>query len=90
MYRIEITKTALKDIKKLTPQIKSKLKDIMENVVARTPYKGKKLVARMGKLLGDLEGNFSMRLNFKDRIVYSVDEEKKIVYLKRAKTHYGD
>jgi mRNA-degrading endonuclease RelE of RelBE toxin-antitoxin system len=83
MYRIEITKTALKDIKKLTPQMKSKLKDILENVVASTPHEGK-------KLLGDLEGNFSLRLNLKDRIVYSVDEEKKIVYLKRAKTHYGD
>jgi mRNA interferase RelE/StbE len=81
-YEIRITKTALKDINQLSPKLKAKLKDILNNVVAQNPYEGK-------KLLGDLEGNYSIRLTHKDRIVYSIDEEKKIVYIKRTKTHYG-
>ena len=59
-----------------------KLKDILLEVLSVTPYEGKKLV-------GDLEGNYSLRLDLKDRIVYSIDEKNKIVYIKRAKTHHG-
>ena len=47
------------------------------------PFQGK-------RLLGDLAGSWSFRLNLKDRIVYSVDEARKIVYIERARTHYGD
>ena len=83
MYEIRITKTALKDIEKLTPKMKTKLRDILENVLSLNPFEGK-------KLMGDLEGNYSLRLNIKDRVVYSIDEDSKVVYVKRAKTHYGE
>ena len=82
-YEIRITKQALKDIGELSPKMKKKLKDILTEVLTFTPHEGK-------KLLGDLEGNYSLRLNIKDRIVYSIDEDHKTVYVKRAKTHYGD
>ena len=82
-YDIQITKTAVKDINQLSAKLKQKLKDILINVVSNSPYEGK-------KLLGDLEGNYSIRLTHKDRIVYSIDEKNKIVYIKRAKTHYGE
>ena len=82
-YEIRITKQALKDIRKLPPKMKDKLKSILSEVLSKTPYEGKHLV-------GDLKGNFSLRLNIYDRIVYSIDEDNKIVYIKRAKTHYGD
>ncbi len=82
-YEIRITKQALKDIRKLPPKMKNKLKSILLEVLSKTPYEGKLLV-------GDLKGNFSLRLNVHDRIVYSIDEDNKIVYIKRAKTHYGD
>jgi len=81
-YEIRITKKALKDIRELSPSMKKKLKDIFIEVLSVTPYEGKKLV-------GELEGNYSVRLSFKDRIVYSIDEKNRIVYIKRAKTHYG-
>ncbi len=82
IYEIKITKQALKDIKTLTPKLKEKLKEILRNTICEDPFSGKKLV-------GELKGNFSFRLNLKDRIVYSIDDNKKIVYLKRARTHYG-
>jgi mRNA interferase RelE/StbE len=81
-YEIRITKKALKDIRQLSPSMKKKLKDIFIEVLSVTPYEGKILV-------GELEGIYSLRLNFKDRIIYSIDEKDRIVYIKRAQTHYG-
>ena len=82
-YEIRITKQAYKDIKELTANQKNKLHDILTEVVVKNPYEGKKLT-------GDLTGNYSIRLNLKDRIVYSIDEENKVVYIKRARTHYSE
>ena len=47
------------------------------------PYEGK-------RLLGDLAGSYSYRLTYKDRIVYSLDEKQRTIYIERARTHYGD
>lgn len=82
-YEIFFAKQAFKDFKKLSPKFQKKLKKILQDVISMNPYMGK-------KLLGDLEGNYSFRLNIKDRIVYSIDEKEKRVYIKRTKTHYGD
>ena len=82
-YEIRITHRAEKDIKKLSPKLKDKLYDVLTEVIAKNPFEGK-------KLLGDLEGSYSYRLTYQDRIVYSVDTKKRIVYIERARTHYGD
>jgi len=82
-YEIRFTKTAAKDVDKLTPKLKTKLREICVNTIGQNPYSGKKLV-------GDLDGFYSFRLTFKDRIVYTVDEKNKVVFIHRAKTHYGD
>ncbi len=82
-FEVRITRQAKKDIEKLAPKQKARLRDILLNVLAVDPYAGK-------KLLGDLSGSYSLRLNFKDRIVYSIDGSKKIVYIERSRTHYGD
>ncbi len=82
-YEIRITKQAKKDIDKLTPKLKLKLRDVLTEIIAENPYEGK-------KLLGDLEGSYSYRLSYKDRVVYSIDEKRRIVYLERARTHYGE
>lgn len=82
-YEIRITRQARKDAETLTPKLRSKLRDILVRVIAQDPYEGK-------KLLGDLSGSYSYRLTYKDRIVYSVDERKKTVFIERARTHYGN
>ena len=81
-YEVRITKQAFKDIKELSPKMKAKLKSILIEILTNTPYEGKKLI-------GNLSGNYSIRLNLQDRIIYSIDEDNKIVYVKRARTHYG-
>ena len=82
-YAIRISHQAKKDIEKLEPKLKQKLHAILTNVISSNPYEGKKLI-------GDLAGSYSYRLTFRDRIVYSIDDEKKIVYIERARTHYGE
>ena len=67
-----ITRQAEKDIKKLNKKQKEKLKKMLIEIIGDNPYQGK-------KLLGDLKGSYSYRMGYKDRIVYSVDEENKIV-----------
>ncbi len=81
-YKILFTKQAAKDVKLLTDNEKKKLKAILTEIIASNPYQGKKLV-------GELKGNYSYRLNIKDRIIYSIDEKTKTVFIKRTRTHYG-
>ena len=82
-FEVMITRRAGKDIKKLTPQLKRKLRDILTEVIAQDPFQGKRLV-------GDLAGSYSCRLTYQDRIVYSVDLKRRIIYVERAATHYGE
>ncbi|MBI2553046.1 MAG: type II toxin-antitoxin system RelE/ParE family toxin [Candidatus Rokubacteria bacterium] len=82
-WEIRFTKRAKKDADRLTPKLKDKLRDILVEVLALNPDEGK-------KLLGDLSGSYSYRLTFKDRIVYSLDEKRRIIYIERARTHYGE
>jgi Txe/YoeB family toxin of toxin-antitoxin system len=80
-FRIQITRRAQKDIATLTPKLKTKLREILINRIAANPFDGK-------KLFGDLKGCWSVRLTLKDRVVYSIDEENRIVNILRARTHY--
>jgi mRNA interferase RelE/StbE len=82
-WEIRFTKQARKDVEKLSPKLRAKLRDILVEVLAHGPYEGK-------RLLGDLEGSYSYRLTFNDRIVYSLDEKRHLLYVERARTHYGD
>ena len=82
-FEIRFTKEAKKDIAKLPPKLRAKLLEILQNSISKDPAVGKKLV-------GDLEGYYSVRLTFQDRIVYSINAEKQSVTIHRARTHYGD
>jgi len=80
-YTIRFTKRAVEDINQLRPSQRVKLRYICDEILSKNPRVGKKLI-------GDLLGNYSYRLSFKDRIIYVISEEEKIIYIKRAKTHY--
>lgn len=82
-YQIRFTKMAQKDVQRLTPKLREKLKDILRSRIAVNPHAGKPLI-------GELKGYYSVRLSHKDRIVYSIHEEKLVVLVIRARTHYGD
>jgi mRNA interferase RelE/StbE len=78
-----LTQEAVKDFHKLTPKLQQKLKEILSLSILKNPYCGKRLI-------GDLNGFFSYRLTYKDRIVYSVDEAAKTIFIHRTRTHYGE
>ena len=82
-YRGRFTRQAEKDIANLNPRLRAKLMDIVRNRLAPDPPSGKPLV-------GPLEGCWSMRLSYQDRIVYRIEESDLIVLVLRARTHYGD
>jgi len=82
-YRVVVTRRAEKDIATLSPKLKRKLRDILVHRIAAEPKGGKRLV-------GELEGCYSVRLSLHDRIVYRLDEETRVVYILRARTHYGE
>jgi len=82
-WEIRLTAQARKDVAKLPPKLRDKLRDILTEILSVDPYEGK-------RLLGDLAGSYSYRLTYRDRIVYSLDVARRIVYVERARTHYGD
>ena len=82
-YEVRFTKEAEKDFHKLTPKLQQKLHEVLTESISRDPRCGKRLV-------GDLAGFFSYRLTFRDRIVYSVDDAAKIIFIHRTRTHYGE
>lgn len=82
-YEVRLTRRAEKDVKKLTPQLRRKLYEILTEVIAQDPFQGKKWV-------GDLAGSYSCRLTYRDRIVYSINAKERVVYIERAATHDGE
>ena len=85
MYRIVYTKTAAKDIPKLkAARLDSTAKaliDILRNDPYQTPPPFEKLV-------GDLQGDYSRRINIKHRLVYEIIENEKIVKILSLWSHY--
>ena len=79
-YAIRYTKEAAKDVDKLPPRLKEKLKVILRQQVAPDPRCGK----RLG---GDLAGFLSLRLTYRDRVVYSVDDDTRTGFIYRARTN---
>lgn len=82
-YSVLLTHQALRDLEKQSPKLREKFIRIVQEVLEHQPHLGKRLV-------GDLQGSYSLRLSYHDRIVYSIDQPRRIVYVERAKTHYGD
>jgi len=84
-WKLLYTKQALKDAKKLSSSgLKSKALEILK-ILENDPFQKP---PPFEKLVGDLSGAFSRRINIQHRIVYQVFREKKIVKIIRMWTHY--
>jgi len=85
-WTLVYTKQAKKDARKLASSgLKAnakKLLDILENNPYQNPPPYEKLV-------GDLSGAYSRRINIQHRLVYQVIDFDKIVKIIRMWTHYG-
>lgn len=85
MYDVRLSKKALKDKENLNSAGLSKKAKILIDVVKENPYK---TPPTYEKLVGDLKGLYSRRINSKHRMVYSVDETLEIVIVLSLWTHY--
>ncbi len=84
-WKLLFTKQAKKDAKKLSasglkPKAE-KLLEILEDNPFQTPPPYKKLV-------GELTGAYSRRINEQHRLVYQVYKDEKVVKIIRMWTHY--
>ena len=84
-YRLVYTKQARQDAEKiahagLRDSVVKLLRLLEENPFQSPP--------RFEKLLGDLAGAYSRRINIQQRLIYQVLEEEKIVKVLRMWTHY--
>ncbi len=85
MYKLYFTKQAQKDAKKLKESnLKEKAQGILA-IIEKDPFSK---YPPFEKLVGDLTGAFSRRINIQHRIIYQVLEEDKVVKVLRMWTHY--
>ncbi|WP_016957663.1 Txe/YoeB family addiction module toxin [Catenovulum agarivorans] len=85
MWDIYYTKQAKKDAKKLAAAgLKSKAKNLLD-IIQINPYQNP---PPYEKLVGDLDGAYSRRINVQHRLVYQVLESDKAVKVLRLWTHY--
>ena len=84
-YQLVYMKQAQKDAKKLkgTPLAK-KVKELLA-VLENDPFRNP---PPFEKLLGDLDGAYSRRINIQHRLVYQVLRKQRIVKVLRMWTHY--
>ncbi len=84
-WRLVYTRQAQKDAKKLSesglkPKAEALLAILAEDPFQRPPP--------FEKLVGDLAGAYSRRINIQHRLVYQVLEEERVVKILRLWSHY--
>ncbi|MHB1511938.1 MAG: Txe/YoeB family addiction module toxin [Acidiferrobacter sp.] len=84
-WRLIYTKQAQKDAKKLASSgLKPKAQALL-TVLSEDPYRKP---PPYEKLVGDLAGTYSRRINIQHRLVYQVLDKERIVKVLRLWTHY--
>lgn len=84
-WELRYTKHAQKDAKKLShSHLKSKALSILE-IIQQNPFQNP---SPYEKLVGDLVGGYSRRINIQHILVYQVYDDLKIIKVIRMWTHY--
>ena len=85
IWRVVFTKQAQKDARNLASSgLKDKTQALL-NIVTDNPFQNP---PPYEKLVGDLAGAYSRRINIQHRLVYEVDEKKKTVKILSMWSHY--
>jgi Txe/YoeB family toxin of toxin-antitoxin system len=85
MYQIFFTRQAVKDRRLLAQAGLERRGKALLSVIAQDPFQ---TPPPYEKLVGDLDGYYSRRINIQHRLVYSVDAQAKTVKVLRMWTHY--
>ena len=85
MWRVVYTKQAKKDAKKLfAAELRSKAETLLD-ILRENPYQ---TPPPYEKLIGDLKGAYSRRINIQHRLVYQILDDEKAVKVIRMWTYY--
>lgn len=85
MYTLKFSKLAVKDSAKLKQAgLDEKTKRLLK-IISENPFQTPPPYER---LIGDLDGMYSRRINIQHRLVYAVEEETKIIRVLRMWKHY--
>jgi len=85
-WKLVYTKQAVKDAQKLKASSLDRKAKRLLDIVKNDPYANP---PRYEKLIGDLSGAYSRRINIQHRLVYEVLEEEQTVKIIRMWTHYA-
>lgn len=84
-YLILYTKQAIKDAKRIKESnLKEKVLQLIE-VIKADPFQKP---PNYEKLIGNLKGAYSRRINIQHRLVYEIIEDKKTIKILRMWSHY--
>ena len=84
-WKVIYTRHALKDAKKISKSnLKKKTQELL-SLLEQDPFQNP---PQFEKLVGDLEGAYSRRINIQHRLVYQVLHKKQVVKVLRMWTHY--
>ena len=84
-WKIVYTRQAQRDARKIAAAgLRPKAEKLLE-ALSRNPYQ---TPPTFEKLVGDLAGAYSRRINIQHRLVYQILEEERIVKVIRMWTHY--
>lgn len=84
-WRIVFTKHALQDAKKLASSGLKKKASTLFETIKENPFQ---TPPPYEKLIGDLSGAYSRRINIQHRLVYQVLTKEKVVKILRMWSHY--
>jgi toxin YoeB len=85
IWNVAYSKFALKDAKKLSAAgLREKAQALLE-ILEKDPFQNP---PPYEKLVGDLRGTYSRRINIQHRLVYEVFRKEKTVRVLRMWTHY--
>lgn len=84
-WEVLFTRQAQKDAKKIAHAGLRRQAEALLEVLARNPFE---TPPRYEKLVGDLDGAYSRRINIQHRLVYQILEKERIVKVIRLWSHY--
>ena len=84
-WTIKFARKALKDAKKLRSANLASNVNRLIAILKKNPYQ-----PLYEKLSGNLKGYYFRRINIQHRLVYSIDEENRLVKVVSVWSHYSD
>ena len=84
-WKLVFTKQAQKDARKLAAAGLREKAEVLLDILQKNPFQSP---PPYEKLLGDLAGAYSRRINIQHRLIYQVLDKQKTVKIIRLWTHY--